>query len=512
MSVSLCVACSDTSDRATPVAPEPVPQESEVWLDEVTGLHWQLYGKGSDNPEFLGIIPAEAYEYCQQLEAGGYSDWRLPRFAELQSILVGNPAVEAGGECRVGAPGAGTSDGITPACASTAAEGEYGGPGLQGCYWKEGLKGACDRIDPFGRHPYETLAADPANDKPDNWISYITFATGAAGYNHACSLAEVRCVRSDEPSAPCELNGQPCHDFYRSVAHCEQDLTSQADTLRVTVTLPGPLPVEQPYQLLGFLYESGPNWYPPIGPPAGGTDYNQVFFADEGAPIFDETTPFVMEIPATTYYREALLEGQFQLFFMLQSVNVFPPIPVDGDFVYGEGEAAIAFPLNGAEHSAGMLELEVELSLVGCPDDTPTACRDGSCAVDEAACELTSLCPESSSCHPDCPGDDDILSCVYENGFDAGALTVIDYPLAEGWNESDALETCATIAGVNNPRIVHGGGQSALVQQGGSASGRCVVEQDSKHYFLMDVGDIVCNFAGGVWESTGPYCESYATP
>ncbi|KZX58734.1 hypothetical protein A3709_17170 [Halioglobus sp. HI00S01] len=272
--------------------------------------------------------------------------------------------------------------------------------------------GACDRIDPFGRHPYETLAAEVAHDKPDDWIAYMTFANGAACYNHACSLAEVRCVRSDEPAAPCTVNGRPCHEYYRSQAHCDQDHTSEADLLRVTVHLPGPLPVERPFQLLGFLYESVPGWYPPIGPPAGGSDYNQIFFADEGAPLFDETTPLIMKTPATTYYREALLSGSYQLFFMLQSVGMFPPIPVDGDFVYGEGQAAIALPLSGNNHTRRVLELDVELELVGCRAELPACCRDGSCAVDEAACGLTSPCPESISCFPNCPQDGDILSCM----------------------------------------------------------------------------------------------------
>ena len=401
--IVLCTACSDSSDHKTQSAAESASPEHEVWQDPDTGLHWQKQGKSAVSEDFLGVIPSEAHAYCEQLEAGAYNDWRLPTYAELQSIVAGNPDTEAGGSCQVGAPGAGTSDGITPTCASTAADGEFGGPGLNGCYWKAGLEGACDRIDPFGRHPYETLAADPAHDKPRDWISYITFATGAAGYNHACSLAEVRCVRSDEPAEPCEINGQPCREYYRSKAYCDGDLTTQADVLRVTISLPGPLAVEQPHQILGFLYEAGPEWYPPIGPPAGGTDYNQVFLADVGAPIFDETTPYTMDIPATTYYREALLDGSYQLFFMLQSHNVFPPIPVDGDFVYGEGQAAITLPLNGVEHTGQVLQLNVELELVGCPSDSPVSCRDGSCAMDEAACAITSACPEESSCYPNCP-------------------------------------------------------------------------------------------------------------
>ncbi|GHD11891.1 hypothetical protein GCM10007052_12130 [Halioglobus japonicus] len=56
-----------------------------------------------------------------------------------------------------------------------------------------------------------------------------------------------------------------------------------------------------------------------------GTDYNQIFFADEGAPLFDETTPLVMEIRATTYYREALLSSSYQLFLCSRASAYFRP-------------------------------------------------------------------------------------------------------------------------------------------------------------------------------------------
>lgn len=194
---------------------------------------------------------------------------------------------------------------------------------------------------------------------------------------------------------------------------------------------------------------------------------------------------------------------------MLQSVGVFPPIPVVGDFVYGEGQAAITLPLSGNNHTRRVLELDVELELVGCPAELPACCRDGSCAVDEAACGLTSPCPESSSCFPNCPQDGDILSCMYENSFDAGAITDIDYPESEGWTEADALANCSAIAGANNPRIVRGGGQSSLVKQGGNAFGRCIVSDNDRRYYHMDVGETVCNFISGAWEATGPSCEGY---
>ena len=75
--------------------------------------------------------------------------------------------------------------------------------------------------------------------------------------------------------------------------------------------------------------------------------------------------------------------------------------------------------------------------------------------------------------------------------------------------EEDSLENCSAIAGAGNPRIVNGGGQSGLVQVGGTAAGRCVFTDEGKRSFAQDIGGTVCEFAGGVWEATGPYCRSY---
>ena len=49
--------------------------------DAATGLTWQLDDSGT------GMDWADALEYCEALEVGGYGDWRLPDAKELQSIV-----------------------------------------------------------------------------------------------------------------------------------------------------------------------------------------------------------------------------------------------------------------------------------------------------------------------------------------------------------------------------------------------------------------------------------------
>jgi len=68
--------------------------------DKTTGLMWakELKGSYQDTPH------GEAAPYCEALELGGHTDWRLPTIEEMRSLIVGCEATMLGGACNVYGP------------------------------------------------------------------------------------------------------------------------------------------------------------------------------------------------------------------------------------------------------------------------------------------------------------------------------------------------------------------------------------------------------------------------
>jgi len=85
----------DTDARLCDGTDDPccVGGELECWLDEKTGLYWQVTGtndywldaSGGDSQS----KPISAVEYCANIRLGGFEGWRVPDFNELRSIVEG---------------------------------------------------------------------------------------------------------------------------------------------------------------------------------------------------------------------------------------------------------------------------------------------------------------------------------------------------------------------------------------------------------------------------------------
>ena len=336
-------------------------QPASSWCDPTTNLCWQNPQRLGFDQTDIGLIAAEAQPYCDSLVLDGHDDWRTPSIDELRTLIAGNEGTEPGGGCAVTA-GSRTGVAFNPDCHGSE---RFGGPAKNGCYWQDEITGSCGKTDVAAvkGKMLETWARDQASNDPDHWTAYVSFDTGGAGFNHNCSYADVRCVRDNDGQIPeCAANNTCINsDNYASdpqlTALCDADVCNTSDAVEVTLHVPDELS-SKAHQLMVFWYKEKDWQTPPMRPPDGGTDYNQVL-----KPDIDKGAPLTIKVPACTYYREELIHGEFRLWAHLQMQKRSQPMPQTGDYVWSSS-APVSFPLNGSEHEATVTQLDITLQRV----------------------------------------------------------------------------------------------------------------------------------------------------
>jgi hypothetical protein len=334
---------------------------AQVWCDPATDLCWQNPQRAGMDQSDIGLIAAESRPYCESQVLDGHTDWRVPDIDEMRTLIAGNSPSQPGGGCSISV-GSRTGEGFNPDCHGSK---RFGGPAANGCYWKTELTGRCDKADVAAvkGKMLETWGSDQAINDPEHWTAYVSFDTAGVGFNHNCSYADVRCVRNNDGQKPeCAANGSCINaDNYVSnpqlTAACDADVCAVSDAIEVTLHVPDKLAV-QPHQLMVFWYKEKDWRVPPARPPDGGTDYNQVL-----KPSIDKDNPLTIKVPACTYYREEILNGEFRLWAHLQMEKRSQPMPQPGDYMWASDKPTV-FPLNGNEHKATIEKLDITLQRV----------------------------------------------------------------------------------------------------------------------------------------------------
>jgi hypothetical protein len=166
----------------------------------MTGCGGGMYDPDNDlcwqNPASANATFGEVSAYCDDLDAGGHADWRLPTFSELRSLFRRGDDAECYSlewDLEWSSPPEGIcgvrDDCLELECGSgaecdPAGCGDEGGPGAGGCYWDPGLVGNCTFY--WSSSPYET-------DEPSRW--QVSFALGTVNASPEWAMLNARCVR-----------------------------------------------------------------------------------------------------------------------------------------------------------------------------------------------------------------------------------------------------------------------------------------------------------------------------
>ena len=165
------------SDKATEtVANHDKKKETAIdKTEKIGGLEWsELFSSDDD------ISWRKAFDYCENLEKNGHTDWRLPNIDELRMIIKNCPATESGGSCKASEEKGCLSEECSESCS---------------CEMKEENGGYYSRLGDSSALWSNT--SDPAS--PDNaWIVDFNSAGIESFSKTMYFISNIRCVRQDE--------------------------------------------------------------------------------------------------------------------------------------------------------------------------------------------------------------------------------------------------------------------------------------------------------------------------
>lgn len=171
----------DDNDDSVPDDDDDDTSTEEVWVDESTGLMWQVDLCSPDIGPWYWAKRA-----CEELVQNDFDDWRLPTISELRTLVQGCDNTSTGGACNV------TDSCLESSCENNACNGCQLGEGPNnGCYGNSALSGEC----------YDFWSGSEVEDQSDSaW--FISFDKGQVmNYYQTCDSGceyPFRCVRDTE--------------------------------------------------------------------------------------------------------------------------------------------------------------------------------------------------------------------------------------------------------------------------------------------------------------------------
>ena len=178
-------------------------KECIPWEDPETKLMWSM--------KVLNPIDwSTAVSYCEDLEEGGYSDWRLPTIDELRTLIRNCANTEPDGDCRV------TDDGcLKESCAK-----------FCGCDYRSGNNGAY--YGKIGDDGDVLLWSSSTRSDKTSYAWTVRFAGGVSSYDKSYKYDnfKARCVRSDHRIQPC--TGLPENAKWNEFSSIPQTLNGES--------------------------------------------------------------------------------------------------------------------------------------------------------------------------------------------------------------------------------------------------------------------------------------------